>query len=229
MNKDVIYIEPEDDITDIITKIENAKQKIVALVPPKKAGVFRSVVNIKLIAKAGASAKKTVVLVTTDPSIMKLAAVTKLPVTKDLQSAPTVPNEDIIAEEAKEDDSERGEDEDETEDKEDNDDKDEEEKDKIEDDGNVDKEVEKKDESKKEKKIAKDKKSKNSLFTWIVDHKKTAIFSGVGAILLILVLVWALVIAPAVTISVEIKTNVNNFSEAVTFTTSLDEENANEG
>ena len=40
MNKDTIYIEPEDDITDIITKIENSKEKIVALVPPKKAGVF---------------------------------------------------------------------------------------------------------------------------------------------------------------------------------------------
>ena len=51
MNKDVIYIEPEDDITDIITKIENSKEKIVALVPPKKAGVFRSAVNIKLMAE----------------------------------------------------------------------------------------------------------------------------------------------------------------------------------
>ena len=28
MNKDVIYIEAEDDITDIITKIENSKEKI---------------------------------------------------------------------------------------------------------------------------------------------------------------------------------------------------------
>ena len=29
MNKDVIYIEPEDDITDIITKIEKSKEKTV--------------------------------------------------------------------------------------------------------------------------------------------------------------------------------------------------------
>ena len=91
MNKDVIYIEPEDDITDIISKIENSKSKIVALVPPKKAGVFRSVVNIKLIAKSAASAEKTVVLVTTDPPILKLAAATKIPVTKNLQSAPSIP------------------------------------------------------------------------------------------------------------------------------------------
>ena len=100
MNKDVIYIEPEDDITDIITKIENSKEKIVALVPPKKAGVFRSVVNIKLITKAGKAAEKTIVLVTTDPSIVKLAAATKLPVTKDLQTAPAVPTVEEGVEEA---------------------------------------------------------------------------------------------------------------------------------
>ena len=94
MNKDVLYIEPEDDITDIITKIEKSKEKIIALVPPKKAGVFRSVVNIKLINKAGKSAEKTIVLVTTDPSIVKLAAATKLPVTKDLQTAPVIPKEE---------------------------------------------------------------------------------------------------------------------------------------
>ena len=91
MNKDVIYIEPEDDITDIISKIETSKSKIVALVPPKKAGVFRSVVNIKLLAKSAASASKTVVLVTTDPSITKLAASIKIPVTKNLQTAPSIP------------------------------------------------------------------------------------------------------------------------------------------
>ena len=96
MNKDVVYIEPEEDITDIISKIEAAKSKIVALVPPKKAGVFKSIVNIKLILKSGANAKKTVVLVTTDQSIIKLAAATKIPVTKDLQSAPAIPEADDV-------------------------------------------------------------------------------------------------------------------------------------
>ena len=45
MNKDVIYIEPEDDITDIISRIKSSKQKVVALVPPKKLGIMRSAVN----------------------------------------------------------------------------------------------------------------------------------------------------------------------------------------
>ena len=91
MNKDVIYVEPENDITDIITKIENSPEKIVVLVPPKKAGVFRSVVNIKLIARAANNSEKTVVLVTVDPSIIKLAAASRIPVTKDLKTPPTVP------------------------------------------------------------------------------------------------------------------------------------------
>ena len=79
MNKDVIYIEPEDDITDILAKVKNAKNKIVALVPPKKAGVLRSAVNIKLIAKTATRSGKTVVLISTDESLMKLAMAANIP------------------------------------------------------------------------------------------------------------------------------------------------------
>ena len=59
MNKDVIYIEPEHDITDILANIKGAKSKIVALVPPKKSTVLRSAVNFKLIAKAATKSEKT--------------------------------------------------------------------------------------------------------------------------------------------------------------------------
>ena len=123
MNKDVIYIEPEDDITDIITKIEKSKEKIVALVPPKKAGVFRSVVNIKLIAKVGVTSEKTIVLVTTDPSIIKLAAAAKILVTKNLQTPPAIPTaetgiEDLATEEMIDDQDTEEEDEEEEEKKE---------------------------------------------------------------------------------------------------------------
>ena len=86
MNKDVIYIEPEDDITDIINQLKSAKQKVVALVPPKKLGVLRSAVNTRLIAKTATEAEKSVVIVTTDPSLMKLSAAAKIPVAKSLQS-----------------------------------------------------------------------------------------------------------------------------------------------
>lgn len=93
MNKDIIYIEPEDDITDIISKIKQAKEKVVALVPPKKTGVLRSAVNTKLIAKAGRMAEKNVVIITTDASLAKLAVAAGLPIAKNLNSRPIMPTE----------------------------------------------------------------------------------------------------------------------------------------
>ncbi len=228
MNKDVIYIEPEDDITDIISKIESSKQKIVALVPPKKAGILRSIVNIKLIAKAGANSKKTVVLVTVDPSIVKLAAATKLPVTKDLQTPPTVPKDkpeidetatEKVEDEEEEKKEEKPEKEEETEEKDEKEEKSEKE--------------EKEPEDKAKKKAKKEKKEKelpeNPILAWIVSHKKLVIGLAIGLVLFILFLVWALVFAPAVTISVVRRTTESNFSENVTFTDKLAEENASEG
>lgn len=240
MNKDVIYVEPEDDITDIILKIENSKEKIVALVPPKRAGVFRSVVNIKLIAKAGASSEKSVVLVTVDPSIVKLAAAAKLPVTKDLQSAPTIPVVDTEAgldsEEVEEDELVEEEDGtvETTEDikelkvshaekaaEEDEDDEESEE------DDNEEEQKASKKAAKKPKKSMK--LSGNKFLDWIKLHKKLAIFGGVAALALVVFLVWAFKFAPAVDISVAIKTDQKNFSEGITFTDNLADEKAEEG
>ena len=94
MNKDVIYIEPEQDITDIIANIKAAKCKIVALVPPKKAGVLRSAVNFKLIAKAARQSDKTVVLITNDEALRRLASTVAMPIAKSLQSKPQLPKMD---------------------------------------------------------------------------------------------------------------------------------------
>ena len=242
MNKDVIYIEPEDDITDIITKIEKSKEKIVALVPPKKAGVFRSIVNIKLIAKAGNTAGKSVVLVTIDPSITKLAAATKLPVAKNLQSAPVIPEADTgedednstiesidddeaedVPEDAAEEDADGEADapagEEAAEEPEDS-----------EDDAADEEEDEEAKPAKKGKKAKKSPKaSGNKLVDWFKSHKKLAIFSGVCGVALIAFLVWAFGFAPAVDVTVAIKTDSKNFSEGITFTDNLADENAKEG
>ncbi|HET9411967.1 MAG TPA: hypothetical protein VFO38_03905 [Candidatus Saccharimonadales bacterium] len=104
MNKDVIYIDIEDDITGIIGKVKAAGTKIVALVPPKRIGTLQSVVNLKLLQKAAQEADKRVVLITNDHSLTTLAAGIKIPVAKNLQSrpeipqitAPEVPEEEII-------------------------------------------------------------------------------------------------------------------------------------
>lgn len=236
MNKDVIYIEPDDDITDIITKIEKSKEKIVALVPPKKAGVFRSIVNIKLIAKSGATAEKTVVLVTVDPSIVKLAAATKLPVTKDLQTAPVIPkmtegeasSQEVLTEDAsdvaesEEDVAEQAQ----PAGKKD-----------AEIDGETSEDISENDDGKEHEESAdvsatnkkKTTKSKNKFTSWVKEHKKVVIFGGAGVVIAIIVLIWALTIAPAVTVTVGIRTDSNNFSENIDFVSSLSDEDASEG
>lgn len=93
MNKDVYYIEPEDDITDIITRLKTANKKIIALVPPKKVNVLRSVINLKLIAKTARNLDKAVVIITVDPALMKMSASVGLPFSKNLQSRPVLPSE----------------------------------------------------------------------------------------------------------------------------------------
>ena len=238
MNKDVIYVEPEDDITDIILKIEKSKEKIVALVPPKKAGVFRSVVNIKLISKSGTTSGKNIVLVTTDPSIVRLAASAKIPVTKNLQTAPTIPEaeaetvettskEDLVEESDGTVETEEDVEELEGDDKEDAaEDKDEKKGNEKDDDKDDEEETPKAKEKPAKKKSAK---GKGGLIGWIQGHKKLAIAGGIGSILLIVFLVWAFVIAPAVTVTVGIRTESKNFSENVTFTTNQSDEKASEG
>ena len=90
MNKDVIYIDVEDDITAIIGKIKSSKEKIVALVPPKRVGVLQSAVNLRLLLRAATNAGKNLVLVTSNKSLMALSAASMIPVAQNLQSKPEI-------------------------------------------------------------------------------------------------------------------------------------------
>lgn len=91
MKKDVIYIDIEDDITAIIGKVKDASAKIIALVPPKRIGALQSVVNLKLLLKSATENSKRIVLITSDHSLTALAAGLKIPVAKNLQSRPEIP------------------------------------------------------------------------------------------------------------------------------------------
>lgn len=210
MNKDVIYIESSDDIANVVAKIENSKEKIVAVVPPKDAEIFRSIINMKLIAKAGEKAEKTIVLVTTDAAILKLAAVLRMLVTKDLQTAPAVPKVEELTEvkttmeETVEDEEANNE-----------------EEKKSEEDGE--------EKFKKEEKTNAKKENNNAFVRWLKKYEKILIFSGITAVVLAVFLVWAFVIAPSATVTVEIHTAKSNFSENISFTTKLEEEKASEG
>lgn len=90
MNKDVIYIDIEDDITAIIGKIKASHEKIVALVPPKRAGILQSAVNLQLLLRAATNNGKNLVLVTNNKALMALSAASMIPVAKNLQSKPEI-------------------------------------------------------------------------------------------------------------------------------------------
>jgi hypothetical protein len=90
MNKDVIYIDVDDDVTAIIGKIKKAKEKIVAVVPPKRVGTLQSAVNLRLLDRMARADKKQLVLITNNQALIALAANASIPVAKNLQSKPEI-------------------------------------------------------------------------------------------------------------------------------------------
>ena len=105
MNKDVLYIEVDDEITSVISKIEASKGKVVALVLPKNASILSSTVNMKLLKKTEDSFKKNLVIITTDTGLTALAGAAQLHVAKTLKSKPVLPpqhktdQEDVVSSE----------------------------------------------------------------------------------------------------------------------------------
>ncbi len=91
MQKDVIYIDTEDDITNIIGKVKDSEGKVVALVPPKRIGAIQSAVNLKLVHRAAEQADKHLVVVTNNAALTALAGSAGIPVAKNLQSKPEMP------------------------------------------------------------------------------------------------------------------------------------------
>ena len=259
MNKDVIYIEPEQDITDILANIKASKNKIVALVPPKKAGVLRSAVNFKLIAKTARQNEKTVVLITTDEALRRLANSVAMPTSKSLSSKPQLPDDDDAVEFGDEIDEA----DDETSEKED------EEVESAEDD--AEEEAPAKEEPKSSKKIPvaaavkvakkapakkpaeddviegepepepeEDKKPQTKSEKAVAKMKGAKIpnfakyrkFIIAGAVVLIVIIafsVWATTIAPAAKISVKVHTTSQNFTEKVAFVNDESKANPKEG
>ncbi len=90
-NKDVIYIDIDDEITAIIDKVRSSHGRIVALVLPKRASVLQSIVNMKLLKRSAESSKKHIVLITSEASLLPLAGIAGMHVASSLQSKPVVP------------------------------------------------------------------------------------------------------------------------------------------
>lgn len=90
-DKDTIYIDIDDEITGIIDKLKASDGKIVALVLPKRASVFQSIVNMKLLKRAAGESKKNLVLITTEAGLLPLAGAAGIHVARSLTSKPEIP------------------------------------------------------------------------------------------------------------------------------------------
>ena len=112
--EEILYLEPDEEITSVIDKMKQAKSKRLALVVPREATILQSVVNLKLLLREAANSGKEIALVTADKIGRNLAAQVGLVVydsIKDrrpqfLPPAPTPGAEEVIeidmAEEKKE-------------------------------------------------------------------------------------------------------------------------------
>lgn len=95
-DKDIIYIDTEDDITTVIGKVKASKDQIIALVPPKRTGILQSAVNLQLLQKAAKNGEKKIAIITNNKALSSLAAAAKIPVAKNLQSAPELAAVDAL-------------------------------------------------------------------------------------------------------------------------------------
>lgn len=71
---EIIYLEPDEEITTVIDKLKNAKSARIALVVPKEATLLQSVVNLKLLLKEAVILNKEISLVTADKIGRNLAS-----------------------------------------------------------------------------------------------------------------------------------------------------------
>ncbi len=90
-SKDTIYIDVDDEITSVIERVDRAKHKVVALVLPKHVTVFQSAVNMKLLKKASLNSSKNLVLITSDKSVIAICAAAGIHVAKTLSTKPEIP------------------------------------------------------------------------------------------------------------------------------------------
>lgn len=89
--KNTVYVDVDEEITGIIDKVRSSSSGIIALVLPKRAAVFQSVVNMKLLKRAAEQENKKLVLITSEPTILPLAGTVGLHVAANLNSKPYLP------------------------------------------------------------------------------------------------------------------------------------------
>lgn len=96
-NKDIIYIDIDDEITTVIDKVRGSGSKVVALVLPKRAATLQSIINMKLLKRASDESKKNLVLITTETGLLPLAGAVGLHVAATPNSRPEIPASPVFS------------------------------------------------------------------------------------------------------------------------------------
>ena len=96
MQKETLTIDQNDDITDLLAKFKASDKDLVVLVAPAKPGILLSSVNLKLLARAAKNAKRQLIIVSTNEKLQKLALECGLPVANSLKSRPLLPSTDSV-------------------------------------------------------------------------------------------------------------------------------------
>ncbi len=73
MEEQRIFIEPDDEITDVIDKLEKTKKEIAVLIIPKSAIILQSIINLKLLKRRADDLGKRLAVVTDSGRGRKLA------------------------------------------------------------------------------------------------------------------------------------------------------------
>jgi hypothetical protein len=81
----VVYLEPDDEITSVLDKLEKTEEESVILVIPSGATILQSLVNLKLLSKKAIELKKEIALVTSDKIGRNLASLAGLSVYSNLK------------------------------------------------------------------------------------------------------------------------------------------------
>lgn len=88
IEKDIIYLDHDAEITEAIEKLKASDQKTVRLVVPGRSTLLQSLVNLKLLKRAADNGKKDLVLVTTDKTASNLASKLGIPIAKNVKATP---------------------------------------------------------------------------------------------------------------------------------------------
>lgn len=222
----IIYVEPEDDITDVISKVKSTSADELQISPMRGSIALRSLINLRILARTAKEADKILIIATTDSTTLRLAASAGLATTDQSTNEPAeteaTQTETTDSKSAKSSSKSASEPAKKSADKE----KAEEEfiNDSFEKEENTIISSELEEES--DEKAKKDK--RKSLIPNFDRFRKWIIIGAVSLVLLIGFLVWAIVFAPAADISLSIKTTKKSFSDyftgSITFTTKEDEE-----